>query len=161
VMYRRALIAFLALPGVVAGLVPALLVYAEDHHGTGSRFGLAVLAVGLVLLLWCVRDFLVTGKGTLAPWNPPTQLVIVGPYRFVRNPMYLAVMTLVLGWSLAAGSRLLTGYDLLLAVGFHLRVVFSEEPWLHRQFGAEWVEYAAGVARWLPRLSPWHHDKRS
>jgi protein-S-isoprenylcysteine O-methyltransferase Ste14 len=68
--------------------------------------GLALLAVGLVLLLWCARDFFVSGRGTLAPWDPPKRLVIVGLYRFVRNPMYIAVLILLAGWSVATGSRL-------------------------------------------------------
>ena len=103
------------------------------------------------MLLWCVRDFYVTGKGTLAPWDPPTRLVVVGLYRFVRNPMYVGVLGVVLGWSLVAGSPLLAIYAALLAVGFHLRVVLYEEPVLQRQFGDDWTRYRAGVNRWLPK----------
>ena len=160
-MYLRALIAFLALPGVVAGLIPALLAYTDGRRTGGWTFGFVFLAVGFILLLWCVRDFFVSGRGTLAPWDPPKHLVIVGLYRFVRNPMYIAVMTMVVGWAIATGSRWLVWYGVLLAVGFHLRVVISEEPWLRRQFGAEWADYSASVARWLPRLSPWSYDKRT
>jgi len=160
-MYLRAFIAFLALPGVVAGIIPALIVHAEGDHLSGWTFGFVLLGLGFVLLLWCIRDFFVAGRGTLAPWDPPKHLVIVGRYRIVRNPMYIAVVTMVFGWSMIAGSRLLGLYGVLLAVGFHLRVVISEEPWLHRQFGAEWSEYSAFVARWLPRLSHWRYDKRT
>jgi protein-S-isoprenylcysteine O-methyltransferase Ste14 len=160
-MYLRAFIAFLALPGMVAGVIPALLVHAEGDRLAGWAFGFVFLGLGLVLLLWCIRDFFVAGRGTLAPWDPPKHLVVVGLYRLVRNPMYIAVVTMVFGWSMIAGSRLLSLYGVLLAVGFHLRVVISEEPWLHRQFGAEWLEYSASVARWLPRLRPWRNDKRT
>ena len=149
----------LVLPGVVAGLVPALLAYMDAGRNGGWAFGFVLLGLGLVLLLWCVRDLLVSGRGTLAPWDPPKRLVVVGFYRFVRNPMYIAVVTLVVGWSLAAGSRLLACYGALLAIGFHLRVICHEEPRLRRQFGAEWAAYSVSVARWLPRLSPWSYDK--
>ena len=110
--------------------------------------------MGLLLLLWCVRDFYVSGQGTLAPWHPPKHLVAVGLYRRVRNPMYIAVLTIVLGWSVPCGSARLALYLRALAVGFHLRVVLHEEPWLRRQFTEEWAAYSASVSRWLPRLTP-------
>ena len=159
-MFVRALLAFLALPGVVAGLVPALIVYggAKGHGGSAAGFGLA--AVGLVLLLSCVREFFVSGKGTLAPWDPPKHLVAVGLYRYVRNPMYIAVLMIVLGWALAFGSAWLALYSLLLAVAFHLRVLLHEEPWLRRHFGPEWEAYSSSVRRWLPRFRIGEHDGR-
>jgi protein-S-isoprenylcysteine O-methyltransferase Ste14 len=91
------------------------------------------------------------GKGTLAPWSPPRRLVVVGLYRVVRNPMYVAVFTRVLGWGLSFTSAPLALYALVLAIAFHLRVVLHEEPWLRQQFGADWITYAAAVPRWLPR----------
>src|SRR5208337_5476743 len=115
-MLARALIAFLALPGVVAGLVPALLVALDGRRDGGGAYGFVVLGLGLFCLLWCVRDFFVAGRGTLAPWDPPRHLVVVGLYRFVRNPMYISVLTVVVGWWLATGSRLLAGYATLLAI---------------------------------------------
>ena len=151
-MLARALLAFLALPGVVAGLVPALIVCSEAHRGRGWVGGYVVLGLGLLLLLWCVRDFFVSGRGTLAPWDPPTRLVTVGLYRFVRNPMYVAVVALVAGWALAAGSRLLGAYAVALILLFHLRVVLYEEPRLRARFGAEWESYRTSVARWFPGL---------
>jgi protein-S-isoprenylcysteine O-methyltransferase Ste14 len=151
-MFVRALFAFLALPGVVAGLIPAMIVYRGGNFHDGSVTGFVVGAIGLGLLLWCVRDFFVSGKGTLAPWDPPKHLVVVGLYRFVRNPMYLAVLTTVLGWSVAFHSIWVGSYLLLLAIGFHLRVILYEEPCLRRQFGAEWEVYSASVPRWLPEV---------
>jgi len=152
-MLIRALIAFLALPGMVAGLVPLLIVGKESHLAQTAPYGIALLFIGFLLLLWCVRDFYVSGKGTLAPWDPPKRLVLVGLYRYVRNPMYVAVLTLVAGWSLAFGSVWLGLYLCLLAVAFHLRVLRYEEPWLSRQFGADWEAYSKAVPRWLPRPS--------
>jgi protein-S-isoprenylcysteine O-methyltransferase Ste14 len=151
-MFFRALFAFLVLPGVVAGLIPAVIVYRGGNFHDGSGVGFAIGSVGLSLLLWCVRDFFVSGKGTLAPWDPPKHLVVVGLYRFIRNPMYVAVLTTVLGWSVAFHSAWVGLYLVLLTIGFHLRVVLYEEPWLRRQFGAEWEAYLASVPRWLPRL---------
>jgi protein-S-isoprenylcysteine O-methyltransferase Ste14 len=151
-MFVRALVAFLAMPGLVAGLIPWLLVRAAVSRQGSFAPGLGLLALGLGLLLWCVRDFYVAGRGTLAPWSPPRRLVVVGLYRVVRNPMYVAVLMVVLGWSLAFTAALLAVYALALATAFHLRVVGHEEPWLRRQFGADWIAYAATVPRWLPRL---------
>jgi protein-S-isoprenylcysteine O-methyltransferase Ste14 len=153
-MLLRALGAFLALPGVVAGIVPALILGGRFHPARTAAAGAAALAAGLLLLLWCVRDFYVSGRGTLAPWDPPRRLVVVGLYRFVRNPMYLAVLMLVMGWALAFGSAPVGLYLAVLAVGFHLRVLLAEEPWLRRRFGEEWEGYAGRVPRWLPRLRP-------
>jgi protein-S-isoprenylcysteine O-methyltransferase Ste14 len=151
-MFIRALFAFLVLPGVVAGLVPVLIANADTNRHDGSAIGFGFLALGVLLLLWCVRDFYVSGKGTLAPWDPPKRLVVVGLYRFVRNPMYFAVLTMVLGWTLIFGSTWLAFYLVALAIGFHLRVLFHEEPRLRRQFAAEWSAYSKTVPRWLPRL---------
>ena len=104
-----------------------------------------------MLLLWCVRDFYVAGKGTLAPWSPPLELVTVGLYRMSRNPMYIAVILVLCGWALGFRSRPLALYALAVTIGFHLRVVFGEEPWLARRYGGRWAEYKARVPRWLGR----------
>lgn len=103
----------------------------------------------MVLLLWCVRDFYVTGRGTLAPWAPPRQLVVAGPYRYSRNPMYVAVVLILVGWSVAFGSIALGVYALAIALAFHVRVVFGEEPWLARTHGEKWTRYCRQVPRWL------------
>ena len=116
--------------------------------------GVAVLMAGVVLLLWCVRDFYVAGKGTLAPWAPPQQLVSVGLYRVSRNPMYIAVLLILAGWTLAFRSRGLAVYTIAMMLAFHLRVVFGEEPWLARRYGRGWERYAARVPRWLGRVGP-------
>lgn len=142
----RALAAFLILPGTIAFVVPWWI------HPRGVPFHVVsapVLAVGVALLLWCVRDFYVAGRGTLAPWDPPKRLVIVGLYRVSRNPMYVAVLVILCGWALAFPSRSLWTYAAVVAVGFHLRVVFGEEPWLARTHGEEFAAYRAAVPRWL------------
>lgn len=160
-MLMRALLAFLALPCVVAGVVPLLILGGNHRLARTAPAGGALLAGGLFLLLWCARDFYVSGRGTLAPWDPPKRLVAVGPYRFVRNPIYLAVLALVAGWGLAFGSLPLALYLMVLTVGFHLRVLLGEEPWLHRRFGPEWEDYSSRVPRWLPRPPPRGNDGRA
>jgi hypothetical protein len=107
------------------------------------------LVIGIFLLLWCVRDFYVAGRGSLAPWAPPERLVIVGLYRLSRNPMYIAVLIILCGWAIMYASRTLWLYAGFVAIAFHLRVIFGEEPWLARTHGAEWTAYRSDVARWL------------
>jgi protein-S-isoprenylcysteine O-methyltransferase Ste14 len=149
-MLWRALLAFLALPGIVAIAVPAW--FAASALRAGGSFhpvGLLPLGAGFLLLLWCVRDFYVAGKGTLAPWSPPRHLVTVGLYTYSRNPMYVSVATMLAGWSLSFMSGSLAIYAGIVIVAFHFRVVLAEEPWLARTFGAQWDEYRARVPRWL------------
>lgn len=105
----------------MAFLVPvvwACLVRLSLHWPVGS----VVVVFGTVGLLWCVRDFYVSGKGTLAPWAPPQNLVVVGLYRYSRNPMYVAVTVIVFGWAAAFCSVGLLAYALAVIVAFHLRV---------------------------------------
>ena len=111
--------------------------------------GLPLIVAGVVMLLWCVRDFFVTGRGSLAPWAPPERLVTVGLYRVSRNPMYVAVLSLLCGWALAFGSAAHWVYAGIVAIAFQLRVVYGEEPWLARRHGEEWEAYMAAVPRWL------------
>ncbi len=149
-LWLRALASFLVCPAMVAGLIPILLVRRYSASADWLIFSLPVLGVGIFALLWCVRDFCVSGRGTLAPWDPPKRLVVVGLYHFVRNPMYVAVLVILAGWSLLYRSWLLAAYAAVVATVFHLRVVLHEEPWLKRQFGVDWEGYAARVPRWLP-----------
>lgn len=148
-MFVRALIAFLTLPGIVAFVIPAgLLWYTANWRGAYLP-GLVLLAAGALALLRCTWDFYVSGKGTLAPWAPPQRLVTRGLYRYSRNPMYVAVALILLGWAISFASTVLFAYTLVVVAGFHIRVVFGEEPWLARTHGAEWEQYASRVPRWL------------
>jgi protein-S-isoprenylcysteine O-methyltransferase Ste14 len=119
----------------------------------GARaMGLATGLVGAAVLLWCVIDFARLGRGTLAPIDPPTVLVRRGLYRVVRNPMYVGVVTLLVGEALLFGSAAIAVWAALLAIAFHLRVLRYEEPVLRRTFGADFDAYCREVPRWLPRL---------
>jgi protein-S-isoprenylcysteine O-methyltransferase Ste14 len=148
-MFVRALFAFLVMPGIVAFAGPIAWLFAGSQMTLAQPLGLVVLACGTIGLLWCVRDFYVSGKGTLAPWAPPAHLVVVGLYRYTRNPMYVSVTLILLGWAVSFGLPALYIYAIIVAVAFHLRVVFGEEPWLARTHGAPWQEYARRVPRWF------------
>lgn len=148
-MLARALFAFLALPGVIAFLVPAGWLWVRSATTVVQPLGLVPLALGGTVLLWCVRDFYVAGRGTLAPWAPPERLVVVGLYRWSRNPMYVGVDLLLLGWAITFASWGLFAYAVAVAVAFHVRVVRGEEPWLARTHGADWERYVCRVPRWL------------
>ncbi|MDR7132907.1 protein-S-isoprenylcysteine O-methyltransferase Ste14 [Lysobacter niastensis] len=147
-MFARAVFAFLALPGVVAFLVPVAWLWMADRPAA-QPIGLLPLVLGMAGLLCCVRDFYVSGEGTLAPWAPPKRLVVSGLYRFSRNPMYVSVALILLGWAITFASGGLLAYALVVMVAFHVRVVRGEEPWLARTFGEDWVRYARRVRRWL------------
>src|SRR3977135_2698787 len=129
-MLTRALLAFLVLPGVVAFAVPITWLIVTGHRRLVHPLGLVPLLVGVVALLWCVRLFYVAGKGTLAPWAPPRTLVARGPYTLSRNPMYVAVDLVLIGWAIGFRSLTLAEYAGAALILFHLRVVFAEEPWL-------------------------------
>jgi protein-S-isoprenylcysteine O-methyltransferase Ste14 len=148
-MFTRALIAFMVLPGLVAYVVPAAWLWLAGQTRLAQPLGLNLLAIGSFALLWCVRDFYVSGKGTLAPWAPPKSLVVVGLYRISRNPMYVAVVLVLLGWSVSFASLGLFVYAVAAAIGFHLRVVLGEEPWLARAHGSQWAHYVTRVRRWI------------
>lgn len=150
----KALFAFLALPGVVAFVVPLLLLRPETPTNPFGLESAPPLLLGTGLLLWCIREFYVAGRGTLAPWAPPRHLVTTGPYRYSRNPMYIGVLLIVLGWAIGFRAAGLALYALALAVMFHIRVRWFEEPWLARRHGSSWNAYIGAVPRWLPGRGP-------
>ena len=153
--------AFLLLaPGTVAGLVPWWIAGWRLAPPMGGLswvrwFGVALIAVGVPLLLDSFARFALQGRGTPAPVLPTEDLVVTGLYRYVRNPMYVGVVTVVLGQGLVIGSLPVLGYGALLALTFHLFVLAYEEPKLRRSFGAEYDRYCRNVSRWIPRLRPW------
>ena len=154
-LFLRALLAFLALPVFFCVLLPPILAHFDPNSGKGWPVCFVLVGCGLAIIVWCARDFYIAGKGTVAPWDPPKQLVVVGLYRFTRNPIYIGDLLLVGGWALVTGSLWVGWYLVILAIGFHLRVIFYEERWAARNFPSEWAAYSANVPRWLPRLTPW------
>ena len=139
-LFLRALIAFLLLPGIVAGALPAYLCTANGDV-VFDRIAILPFAVGVWFLLWCVRDFYVAGTGTLAPWDPPKHLVAIGLYRWSRNPMYVSVTVILAGWITLCWSASMIVYALIVVAMFHLRVILAEEPYLARTHGAVWEDY--------------------
>jgi protein-S-isoprenylcysteine O-methyltransferase Ste14 len=150
----RHLLAICLLPGVVAGLIPALLVDGLAEAPL-AVLGALVAAAGLALIVQTVALFATVGEGTLAPWDPTERLVVRGPYRRVRNPMISGVLCVLLGEALAFGS---TAVLVWFAIVFALNAVYFpliEEPDLQQRFGADYDAYRAAVPRWVPRLRPW------
>jgi protein-S-isoprenylcysteine O-methyltransferase Ste14 len=144
-------------PGTVAGIVPWLLLQwsGEEARLTPSiwMIGLLPLLVGVGLYFWCAGAFTFIGNGTPAPIDAPIFLVREGPYQWVRNSMYLAILSTIIGEAILFHSLLLVCYALLVWVVVHLFVVFVEEPSLRRQFGESYETYLRTVPRWLPRCS--------
>jgi len=109
----RAVLAFIVLPGVVAFVVPWLLLAPQRPGQSFHLLGVVPLALGTALLLWCVWAFYRQGRGTLAPWDPPQSLVVRGVYRLSRNPMYVGVVLVLWGWALGFRSESLAVYSLV------------------------------------------------
>jgi protein-S-isoprenylcysteine O-methyltransferase Ste14 len=144
---------FVLAPGVVAGLIPWWLTgwEREDLWAPLRVVGGALLVVGLAVLLHAFARFVVEGLGTPAPVAPTEHLVVGGLYRYVRNPMYLAVLSLIVGQALLLGQLELLAYAALVAAAFVAFVRFYEEPTLHRQFGEEYDAYRKSVPGWIPK----------
>jgi len=154
-MLLRAILAFLALPALVAGLFPLLVSRLPSPVVFSSDCGAALLVAGLVILLVSVVSFYRRGRGTLAPWDPPVHLVVGDLYGFNRNPMYVGVVTILFGWALLAGNLWNYLYAALVPLLFHLRVVLVEEREMARRFGEDWEDYRRAVPRWGARFRPY------
>jgi len=153
---QRTLLFTVLFPGTLVGLVPRWILHARlppGHDWTTSRafLGYAVAAIGAWIYVVCAREFTTRGRGTPAPYDPPRELVASGLYRWVRNPMYVGILSILAGEALLFGSRSLALYAVLLALGFHVRVAFFEERVLGRVFGDSYARYRATVPRWIPR----------
>ena len=147
-------------PGFVAGMVPWWI---SHWHVEAALLGLpvlrfvggALLALGAAGLLGSFGRFAIQGIGTPAPVFPTRHLVVTGLYRYVRNPIYVAVVSTILGQGLILGNVGLLEYGGLVWLLFHLFVLIYEEPTLRASFGSEYAAFCAEVPRWVPRLTPW------
>jgi protein-S-isoprenylcysteine O-methyltransferase Ste14 len=140
------------IPGSGGVYVPWLILTRNGASPTPVAWpAVAVIAIGVLLYLWCLWVFASVGRGTPGPWDPPRRVVAAGPYRWVRNPIYLAGMVIVLGEAWLFGSAALLLYAVGVAVAFHLLVVAYEEPRLHAKFGERYEAYRRTVSRWVPR----------
>jgi protein-S-isoprenylcysteine O-methyltransferase Ste14 len=146
------------MPGVVAGLIPYWIT--GGWVGSGAPFalqvgGAAMLAIGLGVLAHTVIRFVVEGLGTPFPAAPTKNLVVGGLYRYVRNPMYLAVIAIILGQSAMLGSLSLLVYAVIVWIIVASFVQFYEEPTLSREYGEQYATYRRAVGAWWPRATPW------
>lgn len=146
-------------PGTVALYVPWTLShwrFASPLFGFFPLriFGAILILAGLPVLLDSFARFAIQGLGTPAPVAPPQHLVVTGLYRYVRNPMYVAVLSLILGQGLLFDNVRVLGYGLLVWLVFFAFVVLYEEPTLRRKFGKDYEQFCAHVPRWIPRLTP-------
>jgi protein-S-isoprenylcysteine O-methyltransferase Ste14 len=163
-MIVRQLASLLALPGVVAVVVPVWIarqdqvVFTIPHDLTGitaAVCGLVLLAAGAMLFAGCLYYFWTRGQGTLAPWDPPRRFVVEGPYRFVRNPMISGVIGVLLGEACILRSAQLAEWAGVFILANIVYIPALEEPMLVARFGQPYLRYKTAVRRFLPRLRPW------
>lgn len=152
----KSLIFTFLVPGTVAVLIPYRLGSSATALGNvpigGFRyFGVGLIVIGALIYFWCVWDFTFTGKGTPAPVDPPKELVVRGLYKFVRNPMYIGVLSVILGEAILFEAIALFEYAGVVFALFFAFVVFYEEPALRRKFGTSYERYREAVPRWIPR----------
>ncbi len=120
--------------------------------GAISFLAIPLWLIGALIILWCFSDFTFRGRGTPDPTNPPQELVVTGPYRYVRNPIYVGVVFIFLGHFLWFGYWALLIYTVVAWLGAHVFVVLYEEPTLKRNFGTVYEDYLQRVPRWIPRF---------
>jgi protein-S-isoprenylcysteine O-methyltransferase Ste14 len=154
-LFLKNLLFTVFVPGMVAGYVPWRM--GASRLTDGARPALWLIAApvflaGASIYFWCLWDFATAGRGTPAPIDPPKTLVVRGLYRYVRNPMYVGVLLVIVGWTVLIRSRDVAIYGASVAMAFHLFVVFVEEPMLRAQFGESYGMYCRSVSRWWPRL---------
>ncbi|HZM15035.1 MAG TPA: isoprenylcysteine carboxylmethyltransferase family protein [Candidatus Krumholzibacteria bacterium] len=152
----RSLLWTFLLPGFFAGYVPwrffGLSRLRFDGTQPAQVLGLLCLGLGAALLAACILEFARSGRGTLSPLDPPRQLVVRGLYRYVRNPMYLSVTTIVLGEVVWSRSWALATYWVIWFAVVNLFVIGYEEPNLRQRFGASYEAYTQHVGRWMPKF---------
>ena len=142
-------------PGVVAGLIPFLIAREEFRNLFSQPFeyyqwiAIVIILAGVSIFLHCVYLFAKFGKGTLSPIDPTKRLVIRGMYKYSRNPMYLAMLMILLGETILLRSFNLAVYMFIIAIAFYLFVVFHEEPGLQSEYGYEYKDYKERVRRWI------------
>lgn len=151
-LFLKNLLFTVVVPGTVAGYAPYLLARPISAPPVSIAVSVPLFLLGGAIYLWCVWDFAVRGGGTPAPIDAPKRLIVQGLYRYVRNPMYLGVLTVILGWLALSPGPVLAVYWLGVFTMFNIFVLLYEEPHLRKTFGPEYGRYIADVGRWLPGL---------
>jgi protein-S-isoprenylcysteine O-methyltransferase Ste14 len=143
-------------PGTVAVLIPYWLISSWGRGVAADRplryLGLPLIMIGAAGLLWCIWEFFSRGRGTISPIDPPKHLVVRGLYRYVRNPMYVSVVIVLIGEAIFFLSLPVLIEAAIFIVLANLFVLLYEEPTLRRQFGESYESYSQAVGRWIPRL---------
>ena len=147
----------IVVPGTVTLWLPLFWMYPGIRHrpiewNAGTAGAIALIAIGIAGYLVCSLDFAVFGRGTPAPIDMPKHLVVRGPYKYTRNPMYISVLAILMGESALFRSVTLLEYSAAVAIMFHLFVLIQEEPALRRKMGEAYQKYCDEVPRWIPRL---------
>ena len=147
----RSLLFLILAPGMVAGYIPLGLLRRGPQIETGIIGWLAIplWGVGALILLWSFWNFLKQGGGTPAPIDPPKELVAVGFYRYTRNPMYVGIMLMLIGYFLWFGYWSLLIYGVFIFLAFNTFVAYYEEPTLRKNFGVAYEDYCKRVPRWF------------
>lgn len=148
----KSLFFLVLVPGMLIGYFPYLISTTDSElfgPGVIAYLAFPLWLIGGVSMLWCFWNFLVNGKGTPAPIDPPKELVDVGLYRFVRNPMYGAGIVALIGWILWSPSLPLIVAPFVFFIAAHLFVISYEEPTLRKKFGAAYEDYCQRVPRWI------------
>jgi protein-S-isoprenylcysteine O-methyltransferase Ste14 len=152
--------ALFVLPITVTVVIPGVLLLATARAHAVScpawLAGMSCIVTGILLVYKSTRLFITVGHGTIAPWNPPQQMVVTGIYLHMRNPMITGVLFILLGEALFFLSMLLFFWALLFWGGNHIYFVKKEEPDLMQRFGRKYLVYTQHVPRWIPRLHPWN-----
>jgi protein-S-isoprenylcysteine O-methyltransferase Ste14 len=154
-LFLRNLIFTILQPGVVAGLVPYLIIRDKIEEILSLPFawfhflGILIFTIGLFVTLHCITRFAIDGKGTLSPADPTKKLVVRGLYKYTRNPMYVGVMLMLIGEAIFFASFRLVIYSGLVFSALTIFVIYFEEPRLKRDFGEEYEAYRKQVKRWI------------
>lgn len=150
----KALLYLIFEAGLFALYIPLVLLRTGPGIETGiwSYLAIPMWVTGSLIILSCFRDFVVKGRGTPVPADPPKELVVTGFYRYIRNPIYVGALLIFLGHFLWFGKWALLMYAVISLIGVHLFVVYYEEPKLKKRFGRAYEEYLQQVPRWIPKM---------
>lgn len=150
----KSLLFLIVAPGMVVGYIPLGLLRTGLQINTGifAYIALPFWLIGAIIILWSFWNFIAQGNGTPAPLDPPKELVVSGLYNYVRNPMYVGVLLVIIGHFLCFGFWNLLVYGAVIFIAFNTFVTFYEEPNLKKRFGPTYENYLKHVPRWIPKF---------
>jgi protein-S-isoprenylcysteine O-methyltransferase Ste14 len=152
----KSLFFLIFVPGLLIGYIPYVVSTTDTEFaslGVIAYIAFLLWFLASAAMFWCFWNFLVNGRGTPAPIDPPKELVVVGLYRYVRNPMYVAGLIGLLGWILWSPSFSLILVFIIFFIATHLFITLYEEPNLKKRFGESYEQYLHQVPRWIPKFT--------